>query len=265
MEIEEGYLATGDSLWTISFSYRVGRATVGMIVPEVAEAIFDCLVDDFMPQPTKQDWKSIAEGFHHRWNFPNYLGSIDRKHVVIQAPVVDAYYRFWVIDVGGYGRTSDGVILSHSRFGEGLMGGTLDFPEDKEFPEAGHCRKMPYVLVGDEAFPLRRYLMRPFHGSNIPTDDRVGGCIGVSSLSPEKVELCVKATCILHKFMRVTSMREKRGRLATQELPEQTAHALRNVGRIGSNNATREALRVREAFMSYFNEEGAVPWQHQAL
>ncbi|KAK0131237.1 hypothetical protein N1851_034059 [Merluccius polli] len=46
------YLATGDSLQTISFSYRVGTATVGRIVPEVAEAIFECLMDDFMPQPT---------------------------------------------------------------------------------------------------------------------------------------------------------------------------------------------------------------------
>ncbi|KAK0146186.1 Protein ANTAGONIST OF LIKE HETEROCHROMATIN PROTEIN 1 [Merluccius polli] len=114
------YLATGDSLQTISFSYRVGTATVGRIVPEVAEAIFECLVEEFMPQPTNEDWKSIAEGFQHRWNFPNCLGAIDGKHVVIQAPpnsssyfynykgtfsivlfaVVDAYYRFRVIDVG---------------------------------------------------------------------------------------------------------------------------------------------------------------------
>ncbi|KAK0133483.1 Protein ALP1-like [Merluccius polli] len=152
------YLATGDSFQTISFSYRVGTATVGRIVPEVAEAIFECLLEEFMPQPTKEDWKSIAEGFQHQWNFPNCLGAIDGKHVVIQAPpnsgsyfynykgtfsivlfaVVDAYYRFRVIDVGGYGRTSDGGILSHSGFGEGLMSGTLDFPEDRELPEAGH-------------------------------------------------------------------------------------------------------------------------------
>ncbi|KAK0143023.1 hypothetical protein N1851_018864 [Merluccius polli] len=91
-----------------------------------------------------------------------------RVHQILA--VVDAYYRFRVIDVGGYGRTSDGGILSRSSFGEGLMSGTLDFPEDKELPEAGHRGKMPYVLVGDEAFPLRRYLMRPFPGSNIPAE-----------------------------------------------------------------------------------------------
>ena len=60
-------------------------------------------------------------------------------------------------------------------------------------------------------------------------------------------------------------MMATRGRQLTEDLPEEAACALRNVGRMGSNNATREALRVREAFKSYFNEEGAVPWQRQAV
>ncbi|KAK0131238.1 putative nuclease HARBI1 [Merluccius polli] len=205
--------------------------------------------------------------------FYNYKGTFS----IVLFAVVDTYLL-----------TSDGGILSRSSFGEGLMSSTLDFPEDKELPEAGHRGKMPYVLVGDEALPLRRYMRRPFPGSNIPAEDRVFNyrlsrarltveCSfrilssqwrmyrRVIYLSPEKVELCVKATCILHNFMRVTSMRETKGRLATQELPEETVRALRNVGRMGSNNATREALRVREVFRSYFNEEGAVPWQHQAV
>ncbi|KAK0153342.1 Protein ANTAGONIST OF LIKE HETEROCHROMATIN PROTEIN 1 [Merluccius polli] len=164
-------LATGDSLQTISFSYRVGTATVGRIVPEVAETIFECLVEEFMPQPTKEDWKSIAEGFQHRWNFPNCLGAIDGKHVVIQAPpnsgsyfynykgtfsivlfaVVDAYYCFRVIDVGGYSRTSDGGILSHSGFGEGPLI-SLKTESSQKPVIAGKF----HVLVGDEDFPLRR-------------------------------------------------------------------------------------------------------------
>ena len=38
-------------------------------------------------------------------------------------------------------------------------------------------------------------------------------------------------------------MRETRGTQPTEDLPEGAARALRNVGRMGSNNATREALR----------------------
>ncbi len=36
---------------------------------------------------------------------------------------------------------------------------------------------------------------------------------------------------------------------------------LQEVTRGGSNNATREAIRVREKCMTYFSTEGAVPWQ----
>lgn len=65
-------------------------------------------------------WKDIANGFLERWNFPQCLGAIDGKHIVIQAPnnsdslyynyknmyivvlmaICDANYIFRVIDVG---------------------------------------------------------------------------------------------------------------------------------------------------------------------
>ena len=37
-----------------------------------------------MPVPNEEDWRAIAAKFLERWNFPNCLGSIDGKHVVIQ-------------------------------------------------------------------------------------------------------------------------------------------------------------------------------------
>ncbi|KAL2091650.1 hypothetical protein ACEWY4_013913 [Coilia grayii] len=158
-----------------SASASVGIATVANIVGEVSKAIWDCLVEDFMPVPTKQDWSAIAEGFFQRWNFPNCLGSIDGKHVVIQAPpnsgslfrnykhafsivllaVVDADYLFRMVDVGGYGRNSDGGTLNNSPFGEALKDGTLDLPDDCTISGAEHRGLLPHVFVGDEAFPLR--------------------------------------------------------------------------------------------------------------
>ncbi|RXN13459.1 nuclease HARBI1 [Labeo rohita] len=80
------YLATGDSFTTISYSYRVGVSTVACIVGTVSQAIWECLLDDYMPVPSTQEWSNIAAGFLERWNFPNCVGSIDGKHVVIQAP-----------------------------------------------------------------------------------------------------------------------------------------------------------------------------------
>ena len=186
------YLATGDSFRTISFSYRVGHCTVARIVGEVCKVIWDCLVNEFMAVPKKDDWRAIADGFLQEWNFPNCVGSIDGKHVVVQAPsnsgslyynykhtfsivllaVVDANLVFRMVDVGGYGRNSDGGTLSNSPFGQSLRDGTLDLAEDRVIPGAEDRGPMPYVLVADEAFPLRCNLMRPFPGTNLATGRR---------------------------------------------------------------------------------------------
>ncbi|KAL3981342.1 small subunit ribosomal protein S12 [Sarotherodon galilaeus] len=73
-------LATGDSFRTIAFSFRVGVSTVCQITPQVATAIWDCLVDDFIAVPSPGDWQSITEGFQERWNFPLCCGALDGKH-----------------------------------------------------------------------------------------------------------------------------------------------------------------------------------------
>uniref|UniRef100_A0AAZ3S7C3 Uncharacterized protein n=1 Tax=Oncorhynchus tshawytscha TaxID=74940 RepID=A0AAZ3S7C3_ONCTS len=70
----------------IGFSFGVGRSTVVGIVPSVAHAIWDCLVGEYMSVPKEEDWRAIAAEFLERWNFPNRLGSIAGKHIVIQAP-----------------------------------------------------------------------------------------------------------------------------------------------------------------------------------
>lgn len=42
-------------------------------------------MSETMPVPTKEQWQKIAE-FWNTWNFPNYIGAIDGKHVQITAP-----------------------------------------------------------------------------------------------------------------------------------------------------------------------------------
>ncbi len=299
------YFATGDSFKMIVFSYRVGHCTVGRVVREVTAAIWDVLLPDFIPAPSTEDWHGIAEGSSHRWNFPNCIGAMDGKHVVIQAPpnsgslyynykgtfslvllaVVDAHYLFRVIDVRGYGRTSDGGSLYNSAFGEGLRDGTLDLPEDAIIPGSEDRGLMLHVFVGDEAFPLRRNLMRPFPGQRLPGAQRlfnyrlsrarlvVECSFGILSsqwrmyrrvigASHTTAESCVRATCILHNYLRVTTMRKRhRAGGYTGSEAADSSDTLQGISRLASNNATREALRLRAQFTSYVSEEGAVPWQ----
>lgn len=92
--------------------------------------------------------------------FFNYKG----HHSLVLLALVDARYKFRVIDVGGYGRSSDGGILANSTFGQALREGTLDLPPNQPIPGAEHRGPQPHVFVADEAFPLRTNLMRPFPG-----------------------------------------------------------------------------------------------------
>ncbi|XP_029915000.1 zinc finger protein 862-like [Myripristis murdjan] len=70
----------------ICLSYRVGISTVAGIIPDVCRVIWESLKEEFLPVPKAADWQEIAQGFHDRWNFPNYLRAFDGQHIVIQAP-----------------------------------------------------------------------------------------------------------------------------------------------------------------------------------
>ena len=79
------FLATGDSQQSLSFSFRVGRATISKIVAETCEAIYNVLKDCYMAPPkTQGDWLKISEEFEKKWNMPHTIGCIDGKHIRVE-------------------------------------------------------------------------------------------------------------------------------------------------------------------------------------
>ena len=34
---------------------------------------------------SEEQWRKIADAFHTRWQFPNFIGTMDGKHIVMQA------------------------------------------------------------------------------------------------------------------------------------------------------------------------------------
>ena len=81
-------LCSGDSNTTIACSYRVGISTVWKIIRETCIALWKVLLENnYIKAPSsKEEWRKIAEEFETSWNFPNCIGAIDGKHIVIQAP-----------------------------------------------------------------------------------------------------------------------------------------------------------------------------------
>ena len=106
-----------------------------------------------MSTPIRTTESQIVNDFWVLWNFPNYIGAIDGKDVkiraapnsgskffshkhsfsVVQLALVDAHYKFTVVDIGSYRRNSDGVIFAHSKQGKYLET-HLGIPEDEQLP-----------------------------------------------------------------------------------------------------------------------------------
>ena len=42
----------------------------------------------------QQEWKEISDQFEGQWNFPNCIGAVDGKHIVVQAPSNSGYSFF---------------------------------------------------------------------------------------------------------------------------------------------------------------------------
>ena len=82
------YLTTGDAHTTIGANYRVSPTTVGRIVYGTCNAIWKRLLEaGHIQNPSSvANWKKIATEFETKWNFPNLVGAIDGKHVLMFAP-----------------------------------------------------------------------------------------------------------------------------------------------------------------------------------
>ena len=88
------------------------------------------LVIIFATPSTEEEWKKVAQMFEDRWNYPNCIGAMDDKHILIKQSkhsgsyyfnykgmfsivllaIGDADYKFLYIDVECNGRISGGGV-----------------------------------------------------------------------------------------------------------------------------------------------------------
>ena len=78
------YLASGDSMRSVGYAFRVAPATISNIVEETCKVIWEDLHEVVMPTPTTDTWIEIASDFHKMWNFPNCGGGVDGRHMFVE-------------------------------------------------------------------------------------------------------------------------------------------------------------------------------------
>ena len=188
------FLVTGESFQSLSFQFRIGRATVGGIVTQVCKAIYDVLGKDFLQTPNQEEkWNEISELFYSRWNITNNFGAIDGKRILIQKPayagshfhdykgnesiialvVSGPDYECLYVDVGTNGRNSDGHAWGRCSLKQALENpeNPLNIPPPRPLP--GRTTPVPFVLTGDEAFGLSKHMLRPFPCRNLTVEQRI--------------------------------------------------------------------------------------------
>ena len=176
------YLASTAEYRTIANLFGVSPSFVCICVREVFQAIIDNMKSSFVFLPKDEELDAIIKVYKERWGFPMCCGAIDGTHIPIIAPtenhadyvnrkgyhsivmqaVVDSNYLFRDIVVGWPGSVHDAHVLSNShlyRLGnEGkLFVGNLS--------ENINGTLVNPLILGDPAYPLLPWLMKPYQHS----------------------------------------------------------------------------------------------------
>ena len=185
------YLATGESFQSLSFQYRISMSAISHIVKGCCKAVVERLTPDFIKVPaTKAEWLNVSKRFEDRWNYPHALGAIDGKHVRIQKPknggcfyynyththsiilmaIAGPDYECLYADVGSNGRVNDSGIWNKCALLQGILNRTVELPADGMLQNG---ENVPYAFLGDDAFALKEFLMKPFPQQGLNEERRI--------------------------------------------------------------------------------------------
>ncbi|XP_018401801.1 PREDICTED: putative nuclease HARBI1 [Cyphomyrmex costatus] len=317
------HLATGESQESLSLTFRIGQSTISGIIKEVCRAIVTVLKEEYLKAPSSEmEWQEIARNFGELWQFENCIGAIDGKHCRIDPPlrsgslyycykdffsivlmaVVDAHLRFIYVDIGINGRISDSGVWNKCILKTCLESNSLHIPGPS--PLFGTREMFPYVLIGDEGFPLTKKLLIPYPGSQCSgrkhrrifnyrlsrarrCSENAFGILGARfqiyrsamRYDPDDAKVIIMATCCLHNMLRskvvgramytppsfIDEEDIMSGEIRPGNFREESTNGLINLNNQEGNRHANSAILLRNKWCNYFNAEGAVSWQERMV
>ena len=177
---------------------------------------------------------------------------------------------------------------------------SLNIPPQKPMP--GQCQALPCVIVADDAFLLKEYILKPYSQVGLTREKRifnyrlirarriVENGFGILAnrfrifmtpiaLAPEKVETIVMACCSLHNFLSsrcgACSIYTPQGSLDTEDpishqvspdawRQDSDPNGWLPFERQGGNRHSDAAKEI-SYLCDYFNSAGAVAWQDNMM
>ena len=130
-------LATGESYKTVMYQFRVHSSTISKFILVVCKKIYQNFKGRFLRLPdTTEEWEIIEHETRCLWQFPNFIGNADLKHIaiihlsnsesefynckgffsIVLLVIVNYHYKFIFADIVCQGRISDGGVYRNSFF-----------------------------------------------------------------------------------------------------------------------------------------------------
>ena len=149
------YMATGETMESLMYQYRIHSTTLGLFIQPVCRAIFHVLAPQYIKCPdSEQEWSKLADKTWERWQFLNGYLAVDGKHVGVICPAhsgsdyynykgffsvvlmafVDFDYHFVIAEAGTQGKISDGGVYRSNEFNKALQSGSLNIPPPRPLP-----------------------------------------------------------------------------------------------------------------------------------
>ncbi|XP_075161790.1 uncharacterized protein LOC142234515 [Haematobia irritans] len=225
----------------ISQLFGVGKSTVCSILMDSCDGVWKEMAPTYLSSDfaTTENIQKCIHGFE-QYGLPQCFGAIDGCHIEVHPPkseavdyfnykgwystvllaLVDHRYRFTYINVGAPGRCNDSSLFEKSNLFRILQDGRL-----KQNSSLINGKLIPAFIIGDSAFKLSEFLMKPYPFSTeaSPSEKWFNYCLSKCRRVVENafghlkarfrrigkgvdnnianVKKVVKAACVLHNFL----------------------------------------------------------------
>ena len=171
--------------------YAMGETTACLIITEVCKVIWEVLQPQYLPGVRKVNWTKIAADYLRIWQMPNCCGSVDGKHIAMQAPrksgsqnrnfkkffsinlmaSCDAEYKFTYVNIGADGSSHDSAVFKTTDLAKMTNEEVNLWPPDACLPNTN--TSFPHFFVADAAFPLSTRIQRPYPGTALSKEKEI--------------------------------------------------------------------------------------------